>query len=239
MLGHNGSAPNRLTRTWLLEVNEVAFRMRYLAGVFGALFLSALVAIAAPAQAQDGNAPLSELLVEGPLGDVWMGDENAPVTIIEYASMTCPHCANFHATVYEEFVAKYVDTGLVRFTIREFPIDPPGVPLSAAAFMLTRCAPGENGYFAMIDLLFEMQPLWAQVQDPITPLLQLSLQSGFTEEDFYSCLDNRGIQEAVYWVYDRGVELGVNATPTFFIDGDRYAGALSLQQLDDIIATKL
>lgn len=182
---------------------------------------------------------MSDLLVEGPLGDVWLGDENAPVTVVEYASMTCPHCASFHNNVYDAFIDKYVDTGLVRFTLREFPIDPPEVPLSAAAFMLTRCAPGETGYFAMIDLLFENQPMWAQVAQPIPPLMQLSLQSGFTEESFDACLSNQEVLDAVYWSYDRAVELGVNATPTFFINGDRYAGALSLDQLDEIIEPML
>ena len=219
----------------------MAFPMRSLAGVFGALFLSALVAVVAPAQAQDGNAPLSELLVEGPLGDVWMGDENAPVTVIEYAALTCSHCANFHNNIYDSFKEKYIDTGLVRFTIREMPIDlSQGSILGTAAFMLARCAPGENGYYAMIDLLFEQQVTWL-VEEAYAPLLQLAQQAGFSEEGFTACLgpDSQPMQEAIFWVYDRGGELGVNATPTFFIDGDKYAGVLTLQQLDDIIAAKL
>lgn len=211
----------------------MASRIRTFAGAFGAIVAVAFFANAA--SAQDGNVSMSELMVEGPLGDVWLGDENAPIVVVEYASMTCPHCATFHANVYEAFIEKYVDTGLVRFTIREFPIDPPGVPLSAAAFMLTRCAPGENGYFAMIDLLFETQPMWAQVQEPIPPLLQLALQSGFTEESFNACLSDQETLDSVYWVYDRGVEIGVNATPTFFVNGDRYSGALTLEQLDQIL----
>ncbi len=209
--------------------------MRFLGGAIGAMLVAGFVAISLPAQAQDGRVPIAELLVASPLGDVWIGDENAPVTIIEYASMTCPHCRTFHETVFDEFVAKYIDTGMVRFTIREFPIDPPQYPLSAAAFMLTRCAPGANGYLGMIGLLFEMQPMWAQVEEPIPPLLQLALQSGFTEASFGECLSDQSILDSIFWVYDRGVELGVNATPTFFINGDRYPGALTLEQLDRII----
>ena len=212
----------------------MALRFKSLAGIVGAALIAAMSSVG-PANAQDGSVSMSELLVEGPLGDVWLGDENAPVTVVEYASMTCPHCAAFHNDVYNAFIEKYVDTGLVRFTIREFPIDPPEVPLSAAAFMLTRCAPGESGYFAMIDLLFENQPMWAQVSEPIPPLMQLSTQSGFTEESFSDCLSNQDVLDAVYWSYDRAVELGVNATPTFFVNGDRYAGALSLEQFDQII----
>jgi protein-disulfide isomerase len=191
------------------------------------------------ANAQQGNAPMAELLVEGPLGDVWLGDEDAPVVIIEYASMTCPHCATFHATVYEAFLEKYVDTGIVRFTLREFPIDPPQFPLSAAAFMLARCTPGATGYFAAIDLLFETQPTWAQVQEPIPPLRSLMAQVGLNDAAFDACLGNQEILEGVYANYNRGVDLGVNATPTFFINGDRYAGALTLEQLDQIIEAML
>lgn len=212
----------------------MSLRLGTLLGVVSAALITAFAA-ASPASAQDGTVPMSDLMVEGPLGDIWLGAEDAPVTVVEYASMTCPHCANFHNTVFDEFKEKYIDTGLVRFAMREFPIDPPGVPLSAAAFMLTRCAPGENGYYAMIDLLFEMQPNWAQVQEPIPPLLQLSLQSGFTEDSFNACLSNQEILDGIYAVYDRGVDLGVNATPTFFINGDRYAGALTLEQFDQII----
>lgn len=182
---------------------------------------------------------MAELLVAGPLGDVWIGAEDAPVVIIEYASMTCPHCANFHNTVYEEFVAKYVDTGLVRFTIREFPIDPPQFPLSAAAFMLARCAPGETGYLAAVDLLFEMQPTWAQVQEPIPPLRSLMAQVGLNDAAFDACLNDQTIVEGVYENYNRGIEFGVDATPTFFINGDRYSGALTLEQLDQIIEPML
>ncbi|MHA1573466.1 MAG: DsbA family protein [Alphaproteobacteria bacterium] len=189
----------------------------------------------AGANAQQGNIPMADLLVEGPLADVWLGDEDAPVVIIEYASMTCPHGATFPHAVYAEFVAKDVDPGLVRYTLREFPIDPPQFPLSAAAFMLVRCAPGTTGYFASIDLLFETQPTWAQVQEPIPPLRLLMAQIGVNEAAFDACLSDQTILEGIYANYNRGIELGVNATPTFFINGDRYSGALTLEQLDQII----
>ena len=189
----------------------------------------------AGANAQQGTVTMADLLVEGPLGDVWIGDENAPIVVIEYASMTCPHCASFHATTYKAFIEKYVNTGIVRFTLREFPIDPPQFPLSAAAFMLARCTPGTTGYFAAIDLLFETQPTWAQVQEPIPPLRLLMAQVGLNEAAFDACLNNQAVLEGVYANYNRGIDLGVNATPTFFVNGDRYSGALTLEQLDQII----
>ena len=216
----------------------MALRLRFVSS-FAAIFVTAAAFGLGGAQAQQGTAPMAELLVEGPLGDVWLGAEDAPVVIIEYASMTCPHCATFHNTVYDAFIAKYVDTGLVRFTLREFPIDPPQFPLSAAAFMLARCAPGETGYFATISLLFETQPTWAQVQEPIPPLRSLMAQVGLNQEGFDACLNNQEVLEAVYANYNRGIELGVDATPTFFINGDRYSGALTLDQLDQIIEPML
>ena len=96
-----------------------------------------------PALAQD--PPLAELMQPGPLGDMVLGDEQAPVTIIEYASMTCPHCAHFHETTYPDLKKKYIDTGKVRFIFREFPLD----QLAAAAFMLARCG-GKDKYFPLI-----------------------------------------------------------------------------------------
>ena len=101
-------------------------------------------ALVAPAHAQ------ALLMQPGPLGDMALGDEKAPVTIIEYASMTCPHCAAFHATTYPELKKRYIDTGKVRFIFREFPLD----QLALAAFVLARCA-GPDKYFPMIETLFQ------------------------------------------------------------------------------------
>jgi len=104
----------------------------------GALIGFSLVGTGRPALAQ--NPPLAELMQPGPLGDMSLGDEKAPVTIIEYASMTCPHCANFHETTYPELKKKYIDTGKVRFIFREFPLE----QLAAAASMLARCGGKER-----------------------------------------------------------------------------------------------
>src|SRR5262249_55815019 len=95
-----------------------------------------------------GEVPMSDLLVPGPLGDEIQGQADAPVTIVEYASMTCPHCSHFHETTYPEMKKKYIDTGKVRFIFREFPLD----QLAAGAAMLARCA-GKDKYFPLIDAL--------------------------------------------------------------------------------------
>ncbi|RZK81428.1 MAG: twin-arginine translocation signal domain-containing protein, partial [Methylobacterium sp.] len=102
------------------------------------------------------SVPVDGLMQPGPLGDVWLGPKDAKVTIIEYASMTCSHCAAFHKMTYPTLKERYIDTGKVRFTLREFPLD----PLATAAFMLARCD-GEAKYYPITDLLFDQQPAWA------------------------------------------------------------------------------
>lgn len=194
--------------------------------------LSALAPIigADPAKAQDAKA--KELAVPGPLGDVWLGKEDAKVTIIEYASMTCPHCANFHEKIFPVIKERYIDTGKVRFTLREFPFD----PLATAAFMLARCN-GNDKYYAMVDLLFAQQKAWSTAQKPAEALLATVRQAGFTQESFEACLKNQSIYDAVNSVRERGDKtFGVESTPTFFINGQKSSGSLSVEELDKILS---
>lgn len=177
---------------------------------------------------------LADLAVAGPLGDIVVGREDAPVTIIEYASMTCSHCASFHTSTYPALKAKYIDTGKVKFILREFPLD----PLAAGAFMLARCA-GKDKYHAMVDALFQKQKEWV-VQKPIEPLMAIAKQAGFTEESFNSCLQDQKLLEGIESVRTRASEkLGVNSTPTFFINGKIHRGALTIEELDRQIAPHL
>ena len=118
------------------------------------------------------------------LPEMAMGDDKAPVTVIEYASMTCPHCAHFQETTFPELKKRYIDTGKVRYIFREFPLD----SLAAAAFMLARCA-GKNDkdkYFALVDTLFRQQRTWA-VEKPLPPLLAIAKQAGLHRADL-QCL---------------------------------------------------
>ena len=176
-----------------------------------------------------------ELLVAGPLGEKALGDPSAPVTVIEYASMTCSHCAAFHETTFKPFKEKYIDTGRVYFIFREFPLD----ALASSAFMLARCLP-EDRYFPFVDILFSQQPTWAFTNDPATALLNISKQAGFTRKTFEECLTNQEILDGVQWVKDRGSrEFGVQATPTFFINGTLKSGALSLESMEQEIEALL
>lgn len=184
-----------------------------------------------PALAQATPSP-DDVAAPGPLGDVWLGSPDAKVNIVEYASMTCPHCASFHETVFPTLKSKYVDTGKVRFVLREFPLD----PLATAAFMLARCA-GDDKYYDVVDLLFSNQKQWAFADKPVDALGQLTKQAGFTQESFEACLKNQKIYDGVLAVKTRGLEkLGVNSTPAFFINGRLHRGALSVAELDKILA---
>ena len=158
------------------------------------------------------------------LPDMSMGDDKAPVTIIEYASMTCPHCAHFQETTFPELKKRYIDTGKVRYIFREFPLD----QLAAAGFMLARCAgkDDKNKYFALIDTLFRQQRQWA-VEKPLPPLLAIAKQAGFTEQTFNACLANQQVLDGIESVRNRAVDkFRVKSTPTFFINGNVLPGAL-------------
>ena len=172
-----------------------------------------------------------ELAVAGPLGEKAEGKEDAPVTIIEYASMTCGHCATFANETFPKLKEKYIDAGKVRFILREFPLD----PIAAAGFMVARCA-GDDKYFAVVDALFARQKEWAYSNDPVTGLQNLTKQFGFTQESFEACLTNQEMLDGVNWVRQRGAEkFGVNSTPTFFINGKIYRGAIKFEDMEKIL----
>jgi protein-disulfide isomerase len=176
------------------------------------------------------SVSVGDLMQPGPLGDQILGPDNAPVTIIEYASMTCPHCAHFSENTFPELKKRYIDTGKVRFIFREFPFD----PLAAGAFMLARCA-GKDKYFPMVETLFQKQSTWA-VQKPIEPLKAIAKQAGFTDQSFEACLANQKVLDGIEWVRNRAADkFKVNSTPTFFVNGERYTGDMSIDELAKLI----
>jgi protein-disulfide isomerase len=201
--------------------------------ILGANALASMVALdAALGAARAAEPGAADLAMPGPLGDVWLGSPDAKCTIIEYASMTCSHCAAFHRDTWPKLKSTYIDTGKVHFTLREFPLD----ALATAGFMLARCA-GNDRYYAMIDLLFDKQNDWAFVKKPVEALASLTKQAGFTQKTFEECLKNQEIRAGVEAVRSRaGTILGVEATPTFFINGKKYDGEMSFEAMDKIIA---
>lgn len=169
-----------------------------------------------------------------PLPDMMLGDSEAPVEIIEYASMTCPHCASFHSGVFKQLKEEYIDTGKVRFILREFPFD----PLAAAVSMLARCS-GDR-YFDVVDLFFEKQREWAVRDGALGKIRDLARQAGFTNESFEACLTNQELLDGINAVKDHGYRtLGVRATPTIFIDGEKLEGPRNIRAFRDVIEPKL
>jgi protein-disulfide isomerase len=205
-----------LTRRELLTTGAVL--------ALGAAAVSAGVPFTTLALAADNDPSPEDLAHAGPGGDVMIGSDKAPVTVIEYASMTCPHCAHFEETTLPELKKRYIDTGKVRYVMREFPLD----ALAAAGFMLARCA-GPEKYESVVETLFAKQPDWV-VPKPIEPLMAIAKQFGFTEESFNACLANQKVLDDIQAVRDHAVnKLSVNSTPTFFINGKRLVGDLSIE----------
>ena len=196
------------------------------------LALGAGLALPYPSRAaQAQNAEVAALMQPGPLGDVWLGPADAKCTIIEYASMTCSHCAAFHRNTWPTLKERYIDTGKVRFTLREFPLD----PLATAAFMLARCQ-GDSKYYPITDLLFDQQPAWAFTPKPVDALEQMLRQAGYSKQTFEACLKDQKVYSAVNAVKQRGLDVfKVDSTPTFFINGERYTGEMTVEGMEKVI----
>jgi len=164
---------------------------------------------------------VAALMAPGPLPDIVIGSADAPYTIVEYASMTCPHCAQFTTEVLPELKTKYLDTGKARYILREFPLD----NLAAAAFMLARCS-GDDRYYPMVDAMFETQETWAVPgADGKERLLQIARQAGMSKEQFDKCLADQDLFKKI--VETRTIandKFQVDSTPTFFVNGKRLKG---------------
>ncbi len=178
----------------------------------------------------DPSGEATGIMAPGPFGEHILGDPNAKVTIIEYASMTCPHCRDFHKQVLPVLKEKYIDTGKAKLYFREFPFDKP----AAAAFMLAQCS-DEDKYFSMIDVLFEQQSVWAR-QNVLEELGKIAKLAGFTQESFEACLKNQELLDNVVAIQKKAAEeYGVQATPTFFINGTKYEGNMSAEDMSKAI----
>ncbi|ACK50552.1 DSBA oxidoreductase [Methylocella silvestris BL2] len=207
------------------------FRFAGAALALAAAFVVPAAFGAAPALAQGATVPPDQLMAPGALPDLPLGSADAPITIVEYASMTCSHCAAFHTTTFPVLKSKYIDTGKVRFILREFPLD----PLATAGFMLARCA-GDDKRNAIVDLLFAQQKNWAFTEKPVEALSSLLKQAGIGQEGFEACLKNQELYNNVNKVRDNAsAKFNVTATPTFFINGKKESGEISPETLDKLL----
>ncbi|MCJ2139024.1 thioredoxin domain-containing protein [Methylobacterium sp. E-066] len=167
----------------------------------------------------------------GPLGDIWVGSPNAKVTFIEYAAVTCTHCAAFHDKVWPSIKARWIDTGQMRFALRGYPLN----PLDTAAFMLARADGGRN-YYPVTDLLFERQRSWAFVDKPLDAMGDLLRQAGFDKAKFDAVLADQALYDQVNRVQAQAMKvLDVHSTPTLFLNGQRHEGALPAEAFDEIV----
>jgi protein-disulfide isomerase len=203
-------------------------------------FAAAVVAVglfggARPAAAQDVSA--ADLATPVPLGDVVIGSPTAPVTMIEYASMSCGHCAAFHETTFPLIKADYIDTGKVRFIFREFPLDLP----AAAASMVARCASHGDAarYHDAAKLLFATQDEWVG-QQSAAQLRHIAGKAGLDEAAFETCIRSQEMVDALKAGIDHAsVRLRVDSTPTFFINGTRVKGAYPIEEFRKLIEANL
>ncbi len=171
------------------------------------------------------------LAVAGPMGDYALGADDAPITVYEYASLTCNHCAAFHLQSFPEIKEKYIESGKVRWVIRAFPFD----PAATAAVMLARCS-GEDRYYKFLDVLFEQQPQWAFQGNPGENLEAIAKQGGFSSQAYEACIQNEEIFAHVRDVQARGQEVhGVRSTPTFFVNGEKVEGALPFSEFEEVL----
>ena len=187
--------------------------------ILGAATLAATTGLASTGQAAIDIAALHAPPAEGEMA---MGPETAKVTVVEYASASCPHCANFYKTTFPELKKEYIDTGKIRFIFREFPHNQPAL----AAFMLARCAPKDK-FFPMVDMFFEQQDKW--LKSPRDELFKIAQLAGFTQESFDACLKNEAVAKGIIAVRDKAEkDFGVDSIPTFFINGELLKGETSI-----------
>ena len=186
--------------------------------------MAAFVMIASSAPAQETRntaAMLSERVI---------GNADAPVTVIEYFSLTCSHCAEFHNDIYADLKAKYIDTGKVKLVYRDFPLD--GAGLRAA--MMARCV-DERRYPGIIQVLFKTQNNWARAADPVEKKKKIGQLAGLGDDAFQSCLQSETLANGILAKRQEASAAGVQSTPTFEIKGQIYPGSRSLEEFSELL----
>lgn len=195
-----------------------------------------LTPIASPASAQETTATTSSDIALVP--DMILGQEDAPVTVVEYASFTCPHCANFHETVFDEFKKNYIDTGKVKFVYREVYFDKFGL----WAAMVARCG-GPEKYFGISDMLYDGQKDWlASGEDAgiADALRKIGVTAGMTTDQVNACLNDNEKAQAMVTAYQTNATTdNVQGTPTFLINGESYSGSMPYADFAALLDAKL
>jgi len=197
------------------------------AGAGGAYF--------AMTQSSHAQSATADIMKIDPKNDNITGSMDAPVTLVEYSSMTCPHCAQFHTTVLPTIKSEFIDKGHVRLVFRDFPLD----NLALTASVVARCA-GPDRYFPFLNALFASQDKWARDRNPVAALSRIARLGGMSQADFDSCLKKKEVAEKVLAQrLEADKAYGVRSTPTIIVNGDLYGGGLGIDQLRAVINSKL
>jgi len=188
------------------------------------LFIALGLSLALAACGKGGGTAVSD-------EDMTLGNPDAPVTVIEYASASCPHCAQWNEDVFPAVKEKYIDTGRVHYVFREF-LTPP-VEVASAGFLMARCA-GEDKYFSVLDAVFRAQPVMYQTGDYRGELLRIAKSAGLSEDEFNACIRDEEALKALNARVEKAIrENDISATPTFIFNGEKAAdGEMTIEQFD-------
>lgn len=214
LLPWTGGGPDRPGRTnnkWssLVALDPLALdRRTLLAGLAAGLALIPTFSAPLRAEAPNQDELFSEMV---------LGDEKAPITILAYESMTCPHCANFHKTTLPQLKKEYLDTGKAKLVFRDFPLD----QVSLRAHMMARCG-GKGRYFGLVEVIFRTQENWARNSNPVAALAGIGRMSGISDKEFETCLNNKELFDFIVGRIKEGRDkYEVQSTPTFIINGKK------------------
>ena len=177
------------------------------------------------------NPAVAEIMQPGPLPEMAQGRTDAPVTIVQYASLTCPHCRHFHETTYPQLKRDFIDTGKVRYVLREFPIG----KTSGNATIALRCAAPEK-YFDLYGKFMTQQASWVSMEVRLDPIFAVAKQVGMTRQQFDACLQNQAMIDGLKQIKERGRKLGIIGTPNFFAQGKLIKSELTIEDIRKLVA---
>ena len=206
-------------------------KRRQAIAAFGAILVSAVAYAGLTVASQEIGTAAKLLQASSPLGDLVLGKPDAPVVMIEYASATCPHCAEFHEKLLPAIKSEYIDTGKVRFIFREFPLD----QLAVGAFMLARCLP-QDKYFEVLDVMFKEQQTWAKSSNPADDLFKITQKFGMDQAEFEACVKREDLAKAIIESSKKAAsDFGIKGTPAIFVNGQMIDGHKELAEVKSAI----
>jgi protein-disulfide isomerase len=176
------------------------------------------------------NPTIADIMQTGTAAEMAFGRPDAPVTIIQYASLTCPHCRRFHKETFPKLKKEFIDTGKVRYILRDFPIG----KASGAATIALRCAKPEK-YLELYGKFLEQQPAWVSQEVRLDPIFKVASQVGMTRQQFDACRENQSMIDGLNWVKERGRKLGVIGTPNFFVEGKLVKNVLTIDEIRTMV----